>query len=812
MWSRETTKHPAASLSGQPAAVQGKYRLITPASAMVVILIAGGFFTWWTIKKTDREMRQNRLAHARLAAEAINVERVKALSGTEADLGSDHYLRLKQQFASVRAADPRCRFVYLMGRNEDGSVFFFADSEPAGSEDESPAGQIYDEVSDEYLAAFNTVTALVEGPVTDRWGTWVSALVPLIDPETGALIAMLGTDVDARYWHRAVAAKAALPAGLFALAGLIAFFYIRLRHSDALLREHQAALNLERDQYQSLVGNIPGATYRCAADDDWSIFFISNQIEQITGYPASDYVRNAVRTYESIIHEEDTVAVRRDVGEAIAEAKPYEIEYRVYHRDGSIHWVYEKGRCVYTPDGEVEYLDGFILDVTERKLAEEQLAVAATTDKLTGLPNRALFMDRLDRRLKQSKRDGSNFAVLFFDFDRFKIVNDSLGHDVGDALLCSIANIFERELRESDTVARFGGDEFVVLLSALANDEDAEIKSKRLLEVFAEPHEINGHHIVSTASIGLVTNALSNESGAEMIRDADVAMYQAKANGKSQVVTFDFDMLKKAVDRQELEADMRDAIHNEQFLLLYQPIIDLSTGQVDGFESLVRWDHPVRGMIGPEFFIPIAEETGLIIELGGWVAREAARQISAWNQKRPDSERLFVNINLSKRELLDVNICESLVECRQEFHLRPKDLRLEITETTIADVRSEVLPMLNKLRDHGFSISIDDFGTGLSSLGALHNYPIDCLKIDKSFILRLDSDRSLFAVVSAITSMTQSLGIPVVAEGIESKDTVIALESIGCRWGQGYHFAEPLPASRVDKYLLDNNKRRTSAA
>ncbi|MEM1107064.1 MAG: EAL domain-containing protein [Planctomycetota bacterium] len=779
---------------------------------MVVILIAGGFFTWWTIKKTDREMRQNRLAHARLAAEAINVERVKALSGTEADLGSDHYLRLKQQFASVRAADPRCRFVYLMGRNEDGSVFFFADSEPAGSEDESPAGQIYDEVSDEYLAAFNTVTALVEGPVTDRWGTWVSALVPLIDPETGALIAMLGTDVDARYWHRAVAAKAALPAGLFALAGLIAFFYIRLRHSDALLREHQAALNLERDQYQSLVGNIPGATYRCAADDDWSIFFISNQIEQITGYPASDYVRNAVRTYESIIHEEDTVAVRRDVGEAIAEAKPYEIEYRVYHRDGSIHWVYEKGRCVYTPDGEVEYLDGFILDVTERKLAEEQLAVAATTDKLTGLPNRALFMDRLDRRLKQSKRDGSNFAVLFFDFDRFKIVNDSLGHDVGDALLCSIANIFERELRESDTVARFGGDEFVVLLSALANDEDAEIKSKRLLEVFAEPHEINGHHIVSTASIGLVTNALSNESGAEMIRDADVAMYQAKANGKSQVVTFDFDMLKKAVDRQELEADMRDAIHNEQFLLLYQPIIDLSTGQVDGFESLVRWDHPVRGMIGPEFFIPIAEETGLIIELGGWVAREAARQISAWNQKRPDSERLFVNINLSKRELLDVNICESLVECRQEFHLRPKDLRLEITETTIADVRSEVLPMLNKLRDHGFSISIDDFGTGLSSLGALHNYPIDCLKIDKSFILRLDSDRSLFAVVSAITSMTQSLGIPVVAEGIESKDTVIALESIGCRWGQGYHFAEPLPASRVDKYLLDNNKRRTSAA
>lgn len=780
---------------------------------MVAILIGGVFFTWWTVQNTDREMRQDRLAHARLATMAINVERVKALSGTEADLESDDYLRLKEQFAAVRAADPKCRFVYLMGRNEDGSVFFFADSEPAGSEDESPAGQIYEEISDEYLNAFDTVTALVEGPVTDRWGTWVSALVPLVDPDNGELIAMLGTDVDAGNWNQAVAAKAALPAGLFALAGVIAFFYIRLRHSDALIREHQVALNLERDQYQSLVGNIPGATYRCAADDDWTIFFISNQIEQITGYPASDFINNAVRTYESIIHREDAEAVSRSVAEATAAERPYEIEYRICHRNGGTHWVYEKGRCVIDPHGGPECLDGFILDVTERKLAEEHLALAATTDKLTGLPNRTLFLDRLDRRLKQSKRDCSKFAVLFFDFDRFKVVNDSLGHEVGDALLCNIARIFERELRESDTVARFGGDEFVVLLGSLTNDVDAEAKAKRLLEVFADPHSINGHHIVSTASIGLVTNAHAYSSGADMIRDADVAMYRAKANGKGQVATFDFDMRRDAVDRQELEADMRDAISNDQFLLLFQPIIDLSTGQTNGFESLVRWGHPERGMIGPEVFIPIAEETGLIIELGRWVARNAARQIGEWNQGRSDGEHLFVNINLSKRELLDSRICESLVQYRREFALEPQDLRLEITETTIADLRSDLLPMLHKLRDQGFSISMDDFGTGLSSLGALHNYPIDCLKIDKSFILRLDTDRSLLAVVSAITSMTQSLGIPVVAEGIESKETVVALQSIGCRWGQGFFFAEPLPESHVEAYLLDeNDHQQTNAA
>ncbi len=463
-------------------------------------------------------------------------------------------------------------------------------------------------------------------------------------------------------------------------------------------------------------------------------------------------------------------------------------------------------------------------DAAVRALGREQVATAdlelvmvqleelASTDKLTGLANRAIFLDRLDQTMKRSRRDGSRFAVLFFDFDRFKVVNDSLGHEVGDALLRKIAGIFRRELRETDAVARFGGDEFVALLDCLPKWEDAELKAGRLLDVFANPHDISGNRIVSTASIGLVTNERAYEDPGEMVRDADAAMYEAKANGRAQVAVFDKTMHASAMDRLSIEADLRVALSDEQFRLVYQPIVELESGEVTGFEALIRWDHPERGVISPADFIPIAEDTGLILPIGRWVLRTAASQHAQWRQRLGPGHSLKINVNVSKRQLLEPGFLDDVIDCQRDFALQAGDLELEITESTIADDRSDVVPLLTRLREHGFSIAMDDFGTGLSSLGSLHALPIDQLKIDQAFIRVLDRDRSLLAVVASITSLAENLGIRTVAEGIETGEIVGALQSIGCTWGQGYFFAKPMPPDEAEAYLFRHRQRHPRAA
>jgi diguanylate cyclase (GGDEF)-like protein len=443
------------------------------------------------------------------------------------------------------------------------------------------------------------------------------------------------------------------------------------------------------------------------------------------------------------------------------------------------------------------------------KRAMDELEIVATTDKLTGLPNRAVILDRLDMAMKRSHRDGSRFAVLFFDFDRFKNVNDSLGHDVGDALLCDIARIMQGKLRETDTLARIGGDEFVVLLGDLKCWSDAEVVATDLLRSLAVPHQLDDHLIVSTASIGLVTNERAYESPGDMIRDADVAMYQAKASGKARVVIFDHAMHENALERLSLEADLQVAVTaGDQLRLMYQPIVDLSTGRVAGFEALLRWDHPLYGEIGPPAFIPIAEETGLINQIGKWVLRSSASQIADWNQRLPLDRTLTVNANVSKRQLMAPSFFEDVIDCQREYGLRHGELKLEITESIVADDRGNVIPLLRKLREHGFPIVMDDFGTGVSSLSVLHEYPIDVIKIDQAFIHVLNQNRSLLAVVMSITNLADNLGIKSVAEGIDTEDIVGSLQSIGCTWGQGYHFAKPLSSSDAEAYLLEQERLR----
>lgn len=447
----------------------------------------------------------------------------------------------------------------------------------------------------------------------------------------------------------------------------------------------------------------------------------------------------------------------------------------------------------------------------ELERANTQLEQLASTDKLTNLPNRAVFHDRLQNAITQTQRNNGKFAVLFFDFDRFKIVNDSLGHAIGDALLCDIADIFRDKLNETDTVARFGGDEFVVLLENLNEWSDAHHIAKKLLDAFATPHILNGHWVVSTASIGLVTNQFPYQNTDDIIRDADVALYQAKDNGKAQIVIFDQAMHTKALDRLLLEADLRLALDSNDFQLVYQPIIELDTGALTGFEALIRWSHPQRGIISPIQFIPIAEETGLIVDIGKWTLKTAAAQITQWNQKLPLPQRLTVNVNVSKRQLFHPSFLKDALQCQRDHNLKHGEVHLEITESIIADDRTNIIQLLKQLQQFGFPIVMDDFGTGVSSLGTLHEYPIDVLKIDQAFINVLDRNRSLLAVVASITNLADNLGIPVVAEGIETQNIVGALQSINCKWGQGYLFAKPMSPQDAEAYILKHYQQQDQA-
>ncbi len=575
---------------------------------------------------------------------------------------------------------------------------------------------------------------------------------------------------------------------------------------QSLEREQAAVVELSYQKYALDQHTIVSIT-----DTAGRIIYANDNFCKISGYSRQELIG---RNHRIIKSDEHDSTFYRNLWDTILKGEVWSGEVRSRAKDGTLYW-FDSTIVPFKDDsGQITQYVGIRTDVTERRDAEEklrkynaELEIAATTDKLTGLPNRAVFLDRLDQRIKMSRRDGSRFAVLFFDFDRFKVVNDSLGHDMGDALLCDIAKLFRSEMRDSDTVARFGGDEFVVLLNNLAKWSDAQSRAERLLETFAAPHQLGDHLIVSTASIGLVTNERVYMYSGDMIRDADAAMYQAKELGRAKVVVFDEAMQADAMARLSMEADLRRALHKKQFHLVYQPIVELCTGNLTGFEALLRWDHPEHGDISPVEFIPIAEDTGLILDIGQWVFEEAARQAVDWNRGLSPNQLLRVNVNVSKRQLLDPSFIEMIKTCRDEVGLRPAELQLEITESTIADDRSNVAALLHEIRELGFRIAIDDFGTGVSSLSALHEFPIDVLKIDQAFIRVLSLDRSLVAIVASIANLAQNLGIDTVAEGVETAEIVGVLQSIGCTWGQGYFFSKPLPVQEAEALLIAERKK-----
>lgn len=544
---------------------------------------------------------------------------------------------------------------------------------------------------------------------------------------------------------------------------------------------------------------------------DWNIrtneIYYSPRWKAMLGYSEGE-IGSSPDEWFNRIHPDD----RDKVSVALAAhlkglASHFESEHRMLHRDETYRWALTRGLAVRDEKNIAYRMAGSQTDVTARKQAEEQLLHDAFHDNLTGLPNRALFLDRLGRTIEHAKRRNDYlYAILFLDLDRFKIINDSLGHSIGDQLLIKIGNVLQGCLRSGDTVARLGGDEFVILLEEIRDTSDAIHVAKRVQHLLSKPFSIGQQRVYTSASIGVVLSTLGYDSREDILRDADIAMYQAKLLGKAQYVVFNPDMRNKAFAQLELENDLHHALERNEFELHYQPIIALSDDRIVGFEALLRWKHPKNGYIGPAEFIPVAEETGLICEIGHWVLKEACIQACKWQTQFPVEPPLMINVNISIRQFMQPDFIEQVQQLLDETGLPAKSLGLEITENMLMENAESVNNLLIRLRSIGVRLQIDDFGTGYSSLSYLQRFPIDTLKIDYSFISRLGKNGESSEIVKTILVLARELGMDSVAEGVETKNQLKQLKALQCQYGQGYYISRPVTPSKVSSLLKSNRE------
>jgi diguanylate cyclase (GGDEF)-like protein/PAS domain S-box-containing protein len=445
-----------------------------------------------------------------------------------------------------------------------------------------------------------------------------------------------------------------------------------------------------------------------------------------------------------------------------------------------------------------------VRDTGERKALERRLKHQAFHDSLTGLPNRTLFMDRLEHALARSFRDRTHLGVLFLDLDNFKIINDSLGHEVGDQLLIAVSSRLQEGLRPGDTVARLGGDEFTVLLEDVANVSDAMRVAERITEVLRTPLTVAGHEVFVGTSIGIALNTPEASTPPDLIREADMAMYKAKVGGKARYEIFDPAMHAYASQRLQLQSDLHRAIERRELRVYYQPKVEFASEKIEGLEALVRWEHPERGLLAPDKFITLAEETGLIVPIGRWVLEEACKQLSEWQEQHPSVNRLTMSVNLSAKQLQQPQLVKEVAEVLRATRLDPASLVLEITESALMVDEPSTTATLQALKSLGVQLAMDDFGTGYSSLSFLRNFPIAIIKIDKSFIREMGRDASEAAIVSGVIHLAHALRLQVVAEGIETPDQLNQLRALECDLGQGFYFGKPLPSNEAQDLYLRN--------
>ncbi len=567
----------------------------------------------------------------------------------------------------------------------------------------------------------------------------------------------------------------------------------------------QQRLDLAEARFQTLFEHSAEGIF--LAGPDGAYLRVNPALVSIFGYPSAEALMEALSLFNAANQADPSG--REDFAETLAASgRSLCHQSQIRRPDGSVAWISESAWKVLDESGNLLYYEGLVQDITQHKRAEDLQHKQAFHDALTGLPNRQLFMDRLEWALRRSqRRAGYRFAVLMLDLDRFKVVNDSLGHQAGDSMLLEVARRLSATLRPMDTVARLGGDEFAVLADDITGALEATRIISRLQEELSRPFSIQGREVFTSASIGVVLKTWGYDRPEHIIRDADTAMYRAKALGKARSEFFDPSMHQAAASLLQTETDLRQAVERGQLRLHYQPIVDIGSGRLQGFEALVRWQHPRRGLIQPGDFIPLAEETGLIGAIGTWVLRTACEQLLRWQRLRPCDPPLWMSVNLSAKQFMSMELVAEIRHILEQTGVPPESLKLEITETKVMENAESASRMLESLKGLGVKISVDDFGTGYSSLAYLQRFPLDSLKIDRSFVSRMCGGEDNAKIVGAIVNLAHNLGLEVVAEGVEQHDQLEHLQTLACRFGQGFLFSRPVPAEEAEALLLSGDVR-----
>jgi diguanylate cyclase (GGDEF)-like protein/PAS domain S-box-containing protein len=564
----------------------------------------------------------------------------------------------------------------------------------------------------------------------------------------------------------------------------------------------QRTLFEERSKYGALVEQIPAIVYQDLADESWTTVYVSPQIRTILGVEPEEYVGDS-KLWSLMLHPEDRDRTIEEVDRGIESGEPYAVEYRMVARDGRVVWFRDNAQVLHGPDGRPTMVQGVMLDMTERREAEEQLAFLAYHDSLTGLPNKAMFDELLDLSLARARRHGMGVAVLALDVDNFRLVNDSLGHEAGNRLITLLAERIREATRETDLVARQGGDEFLMLLSDLERtspvaDGDggsivAESVANRVQRALQDPFTIDGTELYVTASIGITVFPNDGDDAGTLLRNADAAMFRAKAAGPGAYVIHQADDA-DALTKLSLSTRLRKAVEQKAWALHYQPLVNLRSGDMVGVEALIRWPDPNGGLVPPGEFIPLAEEMGLIEAIGDWVVEEICRQDEEW---RAEGLELEISFNLSPRELWQADPVEHIVSQLALAGMDPGRVTIEITESTAMNDPDRIIELLHRFHDAGLQLAIDDFGTGYSSLSRLRYMPVDVLKIDRTFVREVHTDPQSASMVSAIIALASNLGMQPLAEGIETEAEWRFLADRGCTLGQGYYFSRPVPPTEI---------------
>ena len=577
----------------------------------------------------------------------------------------------------------------------------------------------------------------------------------------------------------------------------------------ALCHQIQYVLRANRD-HQKLAES--EARYSLAARGtndglwDWDLkidkVYYSPRWKEMLGYRATE-IGTCVNDWLDRVLPDDAAAVRNEIQAHLqGSVETFEVEYRIRDRSGEYQWMLCRGLATQDKFGHNTRMVGSQTDISKRKAAESKLQHDALHDTLTRLANRTLLLDRIMHCINQAHRRANHlFAVVFIDLDRFKTVNDSLGHLAGDRLLQLVAERLKTDLRDGDTLARIGGDEFTLLFEDIDDLATLTRTIERIQHELAKPFHLEDNPITVTASMGIALSNTGYSRPEDVLRDADIAMYRAKALGKNRYEVFDTAMHTQVMAMMRTETELRTGLANQEFRLYYQPIVALNRDEIVGFEALIRWQHPRRGLLEPREFLDVAEETGLIVPIGRWVIEEATRQLATWRTESLGLENAYVSVNLSNREFAQHDLFDVLDKALTNSKLPARCLKFEITETVLIENMSQALRVLNKLRERGVRLSIDDFGTGYSSFNYLHRFPFDVLKIDRAFVHAIDADSRSFEMLKAMVALAHNLGLEVVAEGGETQQELELLRQIGCEFSQGYVFSEPLTPDRLGEYV-----------